>query len=184
MTDYSEIDQSGRDFMMALDEQLRQGAAQVSMYTIGEALGLAKEDAGRMAENLIGYGLIEIRTLAGEIGITAEGEAQVANWKMGQSGGAGDAVPLGTDPVLNAAQRQMIDQIVAQVKAHAAQWHLDFDHLTELMADVKTMDAQLASPRPKSAIMCACLAALAETLKDAPADPQVVSHIQSLLGTP
>ncbi len=55
----------------------------VSMYDIGETLGLDRTVSSRTAEELIGTGLAEIKTLNGGIGITADGvdEAQ----KLGAS---------------------------------------------------------------------------------------------------
>ena len=44
--------------------------AQVSMYDVGAAIGLEKNDAGKLAEDLIGDGLVAVKTLSGGIGIT------------------------------------------------------------------------------------------------------------------
>ena len=48
----------------------------VSMFDIGESLGLDRKLCLRTAEELIGNGLVEIKTLSGVIGITADGVAQ------------------------------------------------------------------------------------------------------------
>ena len=181
MTDYSDIDQIGRDFMLALDEHLRQGADQVSMYDVGTAVGLEKEEAGRVAENLIGSGLIEIRTLSGGIGITPEGATQVSRWNLGSSEGAVEDLVLGTAVVLNPAQHQAVDTIVSRIKDDADRWQLESDRLAELMADVSSLGAQLASPRPKCAIVRECLMAVHDALVDAPADPQLTRDIEQLL---
>ena len=54
------------------------GSVKVSMFDIGESLGLDRKLCLRTAEELIGTGLVEIKTLSGGIGITADGvvEAQ------------------------------------------------------------------------------------------------------------
>ncbi|MGW8325438.1 MAG: hypothetical protein ACWGNI_07000, partial [Desulfobacterales bacterium] len=52
------------------------GSVKVSMYDIGESLGLDRKLSLRTAEELIGTGLAEIKTLSGGIGITAEGVAE------------------------------------------------------------------------------------------------------------
>jgi hypothetical protein len=54
------------------------GSVKVSMFDIGESLGLDRKLTLRTAEELIGTGLVEIKTLSGVIGITADGviEAQ------------------------------------------------------------------------------------------------------------
>jgi len=63
-----------------LDELYRQTqgdpSIMVSMYEIGEALGLDRNASLRTAEDLLGTGLAEIKTLNGGIGITAQGAAQ------------------------------------------------------------------------------------------------------------
>ena len=46
---------------------------QVSMYDLGPALGLEKTAAGKIAEDLMVLGFIELKTLAGGISITDEG---------------------------------------------------------------------------------------------------------------
>ena len=53
-------------------------SVKVSMYDIGESLGLDRTLSLRTAEELIGTGLVEIKTLSGIIGITTDGvtEAQ------------------------------------------------------------------------------------------------------------
>ncbi len=49
--------------------------ARVSMYDVGAALGMEKGAAGKTAEELIAAGWVEIKSLSGGIGITAEGIA-------------------------------------------------------------------------------------------------------------
>ena len=61
----SELDESGEQFLIQLFEQTGgDPSAQVSMYDIGEGLGLERDASSRVAENLIGLQLAEIRTLA------------------------------------------------------------------------------------------------------------------------
>jgi len=58
---------------------------------------------------------------------------------------------------------------------------LDFEGLSELMADLKTIDAQLSSSRPKTAIIRECLRSLKETLEGL-ADNESLVKVRSLLG--
>ena len=51
-------------------------SVKVSMFDIGESLGLDRKLSLRTAEELIGTGLVEIKTLSGGIGITADGVAE------------------------------------------------------------------------------------------------------------
>ncbi len=59
------------------------GSVKVSMFDIGEFLGLDRNLSLRTAEELIGTGLVEIKTLSGGIGITADGVAEAQ--KLGAS---------------------------------------------------------------------------------------------------
>jgi len=66
-------------FIVELYHQtLGDSSVKVSMFDIGESLGLDRKLTLRTAEELIGTGLVEIKTLSGGIGITADGvtEAQ------------------------------------------------------------------------------------------------------------
>ena len=73
----------------------------VSMYDIGETLGLDRNDSLRTAEELIGTGLVEIKTLNGGIGITTDGVDEAH--QMGASVGdeAQGNLSLGDEPVLD-----------------------------------------------------------------------------------
>ena len=60
---------------------------------------------------------------------------------------------------------QLFEQIVANIKDQTGILGLNFDSLTELMADLKSIDAQLGSPRPKTAIIRACLRSISAVVK-------------------
>jgi hypothetical protein len=67
------------------------------------------------------------------------------------------------------------------LKAQAGNLGLDFDTLSELMADVKTIAAQLASSRPKTAIIKECLRSLLGIVEKAD-DNENFAKIKALLG--
>jgi hypothetical protein len=142
-------------------------AVQVSMYDIGGLLGLDRDDASKIAEELIGSQLVEIRTLSGGIGISADGTALVQKLIGPPTSGLSGSAKLGDDPVLNSAGRQVVEQIVTELKGQTGTLGLDYDTLTELMADLKTIDAQLDSSRPKTAIMRECLRSIKPMLNSA-----------------
>lgn len=126
--------------------------AQVSMFEVGAVMGLEKTEAGKLAEELIGDGLAEVKTLSGGIGITAEGIQRV------QAGGAGEpsaaAEPdLGRGPVLEGEAVAALSSLLADVKARLPKTGATYDQLEEMVMDLKTVDVQLLSPRPKSAIV-------------------------------
>jgi len=61
----SEPGETGQQFMIQLFEQTRgDQSVQVSMYDIGGLLGLERDAACRVAEELIGLQMVEIRTLS------------------------------------------------------------------------------------------------------------------------
>jgi hypothetical protein len=125
--------------------------AQVSMFEVGAAVGLEKTEAGKLAEELIGDGLAEVKTLSGGIGITAEGIQRA------QAGGAGQSAAaefsLGGGPVLEQEAAAVLSSILADVKARLSKTGATYDRLEEMVMDLKTMDVQLLSPRPKTAIV-------------------------------
>ena len=166
MTDF-EVDETGRQFMVRLFEQIHgDSSVQVSMYDIGKLLGLERDAASKVAESLMGLQLVEIRTLSGGIGISATGLEMVQNLIGPMAPDAGASIKLGNERLLSSAVRQAVEQIVAEVKDQTGTLGLDFDTLTELMADLKTIDAQLGSSQPKTAIVRECLRSMAATAKN------------------
>jgi hypothetical protein len=158
MMNLNEIDTTGQQFLIQLFEQTKGDSnLQVSMYDIGDRLGLDRDIASAVAQELIGSMLVEIRTLSGGIGISAEG-SQMAQKLIGPAESSGDGfAKLDDAPLLNTSGRQAVERIASELKDQTGSLGLDFDTLTELMADLKTIDAQLGSSRPKTAIIRACL---------------------------
>jgi hypothetical protein len=169
-------------FLLRLYEETNgDPAVKVSMYDIGSALGLDRDAASRVAQDLIGSELIEIRTLGGGISISAEGLAQIQSLIAGKE--AADSLPatLPDDAVMNSAAAQSIEQVSNLLKAQVGQLGLDYDGLTELTADLKSMDAQLASSRPKTAVVRECLRSIRDNLQRV-GENQHLSTIRRLLG--
>ena len=157
MTD-SEIDDLSQQFLIQLFEQTKGDVAiQVSMYYIGELLGMDREAASTVAQELMGLQLAEIRTLSGGIGISADGSVRVKDLLGPMASYNSGSAELGDAPVLTSGGRQTVGQVVSELKNQTGSLDLDFDTLGELMADLKTMQAQLDSSRPKTAIFRECL---------------------------
>lgn len=140
------------------------------MYELGASLGFDRESSSRMTEDLIGSQMVELRTLSGGIGISEKAIKEIAD-----SGLAGTAAPdslaaFGKKPVIDADARQAIEQITADVKSRAGSFGLDFDRLSEVLADLKTIDAQLDSPQPKTAVIRECFRSLKSTLESVETD--------------
>ena len=162
-----EIDITAQQFLIQLFEQTKgDSTVQVSMYDIGDRLGLERENASMATQELIGSMLVEIRTLSGGIGISAEG-SMMAQKLIGPAAAGGDEFSeLDDTPFLNSSGRQAVEQIVSELKNQAGSLELNFDTLTELMADLKTIDAQLESSRPKTVIIRECLFSVLAVLKN------------------
>jgi len=178
-TEIGEIDQR---FLIALFEKTSGNpAAEASMYEIGLDLGLDKYRSKQVAENLIGWELIEIRTLAGSIAITTGGVDQVQQEEK-LSGASDDIVfELSNGPTLKETVCKRIDQILAELKIQAGNLGLDFDTLTEYVADLKTIESQLLSSRPKTAIVKACFFSIRDILEKAKA-PDSLLLVKKILG--
>ena len=135
------------------------------MYDVGERLGLDRDTSSRVAETLIGLQLVEIRTLSGGIGISTEGANEVKRLTGGVSLADGSQGKLIDQPLMDSASCRSVEQITGELKSRAGNLGLDFDGLSELMADLKTIDAQLGSSRPKTAIIRECLRSIKGVLE-------------------
>ncbi|WDN89151.1 hypothetical protein BuS5_02119 [Desulfosarcina sp. BuS5] len=153
----------------------------VSWFDIGETLGLDREASTMTAENLFATGLAEIKTLSGGIGITADGvaEAQQLGASITSKGDSG--LVLGNTPVLNEAACQAVEKITADLKNNMGEKRLDFDSLSELMADLKSIDAQMSSPNSKTAIIRECFRSIMGVLKKT-GDTDSLIPLKILLG--
>jgi hypothetical protein len=178
----SELDEAGQQFLIQLFEQTSgDPSAQVSMYDVGEGLGLDRDTSSRVAESLIGLQLVEIRTLSGGIGISTEGANEVKRLTGGVSAADGSPGKLTDQPIMDTNSCRGVEQAAGDLKSKAGNLGLDFDGLSELMADLKTIDAQLGSSRPKTAIIRECLCSLKTVLEDL-ADNESLVQIRALLG--
>jgi hypothetical protein len=160
---------------------LGDGSVKVSMYDIGESLGLDRKLSLRTAEELIGTGLAEIKTLSGGIGITADGVTEAQQLGASLQDNAGSNISLQNVPVLDESVQQAVKRLVAELKERTGRYNLDFDSLTEMMADLKTIDAQLTSPNPKTAIIRECFRSIAGVLKSVD-NADTMNSVKTILG--
>jgi hypothetical protein len=131
-------------------ESQRETDRQFSMYTIGEQLGFDREYAGRMGEEIIAQGWAEIRTLAGDIGITTAG-LEYLDSVMGKGD---DQTPrLGSQFLMDDSSLTYLEGLIAELKVALGQSRLDYDTLAEIVADLKSLEAQFVSPRIKTGIV-------------------------------
>jgi hypothetical protein len=182
MINADEIDETGQKFLIHVYERAGgDSSAQISMYEIGAGLGLQRDNASKVAQELIGLQLIEIRTLSGGIGITADGSRVAQELTGGPAANDPESVNLGDDPLLNLPRRQAVEQMALALKNQSGALGLGFETLTELVADLKTVDAQLESPRPKTAIIKACLTSILNVLQNC-GENTISSRIRALMG--
>lgn len=124
---------------------------QVSMHEVGVPLGYDKAESGRMAEELMVSGYIELRTLAGGISITASGLDYL---------GFSPAVPLTATgaqlsggPFINENDKTLIDGICNSIKKEIAKQEIDYSTLEQAVFDLKTIELHLISPAPRTAVI-------------------------------
>ena len=180
MTD-DDLDDLGQQFLITLFEQTNGDVSvQVSMYDIGELLGMDRDAASAVAQELMGRQLAEIRTLSGGIGLSADGAARIQDLMGPMVSESAAAASLGDGPVLTAGDQQTVNEVISEIKSQIGSFGLDFESLGESMADLKTMEAQLDSPRPKTEIIRACLRSILGVVNKLPGKP-VVDRIRQLV---
>ena len=179
---FGELDENGRTFLLSVYKQTKgDPAAVVSMYEVGSELGIDRTAASRLAEDLMGWMMLEIRTLSGGIGITPSAVEEIEVSGFGLSKPQAQTLCLGTDPVMSTEVRQAVERVTDALKQQAGSIGLPFDALAEVMADLKTVDAQFESSHPKTAIVRACFQSLKSTLDQAGAQ-DCAGLVAGLLG--
>lgn len=155
-------------------------SVKTTMKDVGAAIGLDKEQAGKVAEELIGKGYVEIKTLSGGIGITAEG-AETAR-AMGAAAGAGSVggARLSKGPVLTDDDRQSVEAVMAGAKQAVGRIKTGYAGLEQIVIHIKTIEVYLLAPRPATAAIKALLAALKDTLGPAGAE-EMADRINQVL---
>jgi hypothetical protein len=180
MTD-SELDDLSQQFLTQLFEQTQGDVSiQVSMYDIGGLLGMDRETASRVAQELMGRQLAEIRTLSGGIGISTDGAARIQDLMGPLASSTSGSEQMGDAPVLTSGAQQAVVRVVSELKDQTGSFGLDFDTLGELMADLKTIEAQLDSSRPKTATIRECLRSVLAVVK-ATQNRQLADRIHRLI---
>lgn len=162
LTDIS--DQDTRQFVSVLFEKTGGNAQkQVSMYDIGESIGLDRASSSRIAELLMTSGMIEIRTLSGGIGLTQNGVSEAQSHLNPES--VNTRSRLGSGPVIQQHERESLEHVLSIIKSRIGKLGLDYDTLTDIMADIRTMESHLLSSRAKTIIFRECLTGINVMLK-------------------
>ena len=157
----------------------------VSMYDIGAVLGLDKTEAGALAEDLIIDGYAELKTLAGGISITVEG-LQALDIRIpsaaADGNSAGQILLLGDAQMLEPEALKAVEQLLDDMKKAVGGAALDYQKMEEMVIDIKTIETQLLSNRPKTAIVREILRSLSYILQDETATVQLSQTIKRMIG--
>jgi hypothetical protein len=153
---------------------------QVSMHEIGNDAGLDKPASKTVAEDLMSLGLIDIRTLSGGIGLTEEGVIEAQSLFSDIPGISAAGMTLGNQPIVGEKIGTVITDILTSLKPRVGKLGMAFDDLTELIADIQSLEAQMRSSRPKTAIIRECFRSMLSTLTRS-SETETPSRIKSFL---
>jgi hypothetical protein len=133
---------------------------QVSMYDVGDVLGMDRAVAGAVAEDLIVQGLAELVSLSGGISITIDGLKALSVESSADE--AGQTCVLGSGLLLTETEHRAVSGIIDELRTSCFN-HKTYDQLEDIVFDVKTVEMQLFSPKPKTAVIRELLRSLAVT---------------------
>ena len=171
----TDLDPLSRQFLENLYAQTGDDAdAQISMYDLGATIGQERDQIRLTAEDLMAEGLLEIRTLSGGVALSEAGRELFNKNKADKK--AAEDNRLGQNTPLDERQRDLVDITLIRFKAEIGNQALAYEDLTEIMADIRTIEAQLVSPRAKTPVVRACL----EGLRDL-AGPQWQKRLAAML---
>lgn len=154
-------------------------AVQASMHDVGAAIGLDREAAGKLAEELIVQGYLEIRTLSGAVGISQLG---IESGKAGA--GMIDSADwhLGGTTILEEKDRTAVEAALEAIKNAVGKNNVPYPQMETVVMDIKTIEIQMLSPQPKTAVVREVFLSLQQTLSALNMTDQA-SAIQKMLAT-
>ena len=158
---------------------------EVSMYEVGGSMGLDRPEAGALAEELIIDGYAELKNLTGSISITTAG-LRLLNLDTGGHGTAGQGESqfvLGEAEVPTAEIVAAVQDLVEEIRKAVAEGSFDYSQVEEMVIDIKTLETQLLSSRPKTKIVREVLRSLAVPLKGRPESERLNSAINKMIGS-
>ena len=137
---------------------------QISMYDIGEDLGLEKNEVAALAQELFIEDLAEMKTLSGGMSITQKG-LEVLGINITPKKGA-SSFKLGSDPVLDDQGIKAVLELLNKIRAGLDSKARSFDLMEEIVIDIKTIEVQMLSPNPKTQIIRETFKSISQNLKE------------------
>ena len=157
---------------------------EVSMYEIGASMGLDRPEAGALAEELIIDGYAELKNLTGGISITAAGLRLLNLDTGGREEGQGEGqIVLGEAEVLTPEIVEAVEDLVEESRKTIGEGGFGYSQVEELVIDLKTLQIQLLSSRPKTAIVREVLRALVKPLEGEPESERLLGAITKMIGS-
>lgn len=152
---------------------------QASMHDVGAVIGLDRGAAGKLAEELIAQGHVEIRTLSGGIGITQLG-IESANTGAETTGSAGWR--LGGTTILDEKDRTAVEAALDAIKNALGKNNIPYPQMETMVVDIKTIEIQMLSSQPKTAVIREVFLSLQQSLSAMDMTDQA-SAIEKMLDT-
>lgn len=155
---------------------------EVSMYEIGGSMGLDRPEAGALAEELIIDGYAELKNLTGGISITTAGLRLLNLDTVSHGEGQGeDQLVLGDAEVVTPEGVEAVEGLADEIRKAVGESSFDYSQMEELVIDLKTLQIQLLSSRPKTKIVREVLRSLAMPLEGKPETERLNSAIQKMI---
>lgn len=157
----STLSQEEKNFILELHNMIGTNVeAQVSMYDVGASLGMDKGATTGMSQDLMIEELLELKTLAGGIGITNKGLELLHREGLIAWSATDQSIRLGKGPILDGQDRNEVEKLIIEIKTGPFFTSSGYPQIEELVIDMKTLETQMLSPRPKTAIIRAVLSSL------------------------
>ncbi|MFV0438873.1 MAG: hypothetical protein ACK5PS_15955 [Desulfopila sp.] len=139
--------------------------AEISMYQVGQTVGLDKESTSSMSQDLMIEELIELKTLSGGIGINEKTLQFLEDAGLIAAKAGGLTARLGQGPVISEEDRLHIESLCLEIKKALTTTSAEYSQVEELVIDIKTVEIQLLSPRPKTSVIQALFCSLYQSLE-------------------
>lgn len=145
-------------FLEELFKEKDNSAGFISMYELGERLGMDRGESDAAGMQLITEGLAELVNLSGGIKISEKGITECTKLS-GFSGTVETADNIGEGPFLSETAKRAVDKLIEEIK------YTDVK-TDEFRVDKETIITQFSSPKPKTAIIKVCFDAISAQLND------------------